>query len=237
MAGTPAYRRIYEDLADRIRSGEIAPEEQLLGEAVLAEQYGVARMTVRQAIGQLADDALVVRRPGVGTFVSEDPTRRRSLNRLTSFTEDMEPSARNVETVVLAQEVIDPPADVAQELNLSDGARVIRIKRLRNVDGTPALLNDSHLPYGLCPSLDREELVHGSLYRTLEERYDLRLRRAEQRIWAVAATDEVARLLQVPKRSPVLRSERITMDERNTRVEFARSWARPDFELAVHLDR
>ena len=237
MVGTPAYRRIYEDLATRIRSGELAPESQLLGEAILAEQYGVARMTVRQAIGQLADDALVIRRQGVGTFVARDAGSRRSLNRLTSFTEDMAGTSRKVETTVIAREVIDPPEDIADELGIAEGARVVRVKRLRRVNGVPALLNDSHLPYGLFPSLDHEELVGGSLYRTLEERYDVRLRRADQRIRAVAAPKDVARLLEVPSRSPLLRSERITMDERNVRVEFARSWARPDFELSVHLQR
>ncbi|MCC6792733.1 MAG: UTRA domain-containing protein, partial [Thermomicrobiales bacterium] len=83
----------------------------------------------------------------------------------------------------------------------------------------------------------REELVGGSLYRTLEEKHDTRLRRAEQRIRAVAASRELARLLDIPVRSPLLRNERITLDDRNRRIEFAQSWARPDFELSVHLER
>ena len=237
MVGTPAYRRIYEDLSARIHAGELAPNAQLPGEALLAEQFGVARMTVRQAIGQLADDALVVRRQGVGTFVAGDAAGRRSLNRLTSFTEDMSGAARKVETELLLRAICDPKPDVAAALGLTAGARVVRIRRLRRVAGVPVLLNDSHLPYGLFPSLDREDLIEGSLYRTLETRYDTRLRRADQRIRAVAASRELARLLDIAPRSPLLRSERITLSDRNTAIEFARSWARPDFELSVHLQR
>lgn len=237
MVRTPAYRRIYEDIAARIRDGELAPESQLLGEAVLAEQYGVARMTVRQAIGQLADDALVVRKQGAGTFVARDAVSRRSLNRLTSFTEEMAAVSRKVDTVVIVHEVIDPPDDIAEKLELASRARVFRFKRVRRVGDAPVLLNESYLPFGLFPSLDREELAGGSLYRTLEDRYGVRLRRADQQIRAVAATKDVARLLELPSRACVLRSERLTMDERNVRVEFARSWARSDFELSVHLER
>ena len=80
-----------------------------MGETVLAERYGVARMTVRQAIARLVEESLVVRQQGVGTFVLSDITGHRSLNRLTSFSEDMRGSGQDVSTDLLAQEVIAPP--------------------------------------------------------------------------------------------------------------------------------
>jgi GntR family transcriptional regulator len=233
----PAYQRIYADLAARIASGELAPESQLLAEPQLAGQYGVARMTVRQAISRLVDESLVVRVQGVGTFVAKDTAARRSLNRLTSFTEDMRSLDKPLTTEVLVQHVIDAAPMVASELELDDGARVIEFLRLRRVAGRPVSLHQSYLPYGLFPTLGRDTLVGGSLYRTLAEMHNVRLKRAEQRIRAAAASAEQARLLGVPRRSPLLSIERTTSDERNIRIEYARSWARPDFELTVHLER
>jgi DNA-binding GntR family transcriptional regulator len=233
----PAYQRIYEDLSARIRSGELAAASQLPGEPDLAGQYGVARMTVRQAISRLVDDSLVVRLQGKGTFVAKDVGTRRSLNRLTSFTEDMREEGRAVSTELLVQKVDEPTPAVAAELELDAHARVVVIGRLRRVASEPVSIHYSYLPYSLFPALEREPLSGGSLYRTLAERHGIRLRRAEQRIRAVAANAEQSALLGVPRRSPLLRLERLTSDVRNVRIEFAQSWARPEFELTVHLER
>jgi GntR family transcriptional regulator len=237
MGNTPAHRRIYEDLAALIRSGELGPASQLLGETTLAERYGVARMTVRQAIGRLVDDNLVVRHQGVGTFVASDVSGRRSLNRLTSFSEDMREGGRDIATEIFAQEVMVPTAEVALELALGKGTRVVHVGRLRKVAGVPTSVHDSYLPYGEFPSLARQPLIEGSLYQTLEQLYDVKLRRADQRIKAAPASDEVAKHLAVSAGSPVLQTERVTLDDRNLRIEFARSWARPEIELTVHLER
>jgi GntR family transcriptional regulator len=237
MRNLPAYRRIYEDLAARIRSGELQPDSRLPGDLELAERYGVARMTVRQAVAGLVDQSLVERKHGVGTFVAGDSAGRRSLNRLTSFSEDMRGSGQELATEILSQATITPTPEIAKGLALGKGAQVVFVARVRIVGGTPRSMHHSYLPYGEFPSLDREPLVHGSLYKTLEQVYDVRPRRADQRIRAVAATRDVAKRLEVPVRSPVLQTERLTIDERNIRIEFARSWMRPDLELTIHLER
>jgi GntR family transcriptional regulator len=234
MGNVPAHRRIYEDLAAQIRSGELAPRTRILGESILAEHYGVARMTVRQAIARLVEENLVVRQQGVGTFVSSEPAGRRSLNRLTSFTEDMHGEAA---TRILVQAVIDPPADIAGELSLGKGARAVHVGRVRSVAGKPLSVHHSYLPYGKFPSLAREPLRGGSLYRTLREVFGVELRRADQRIKAAAADGEAAAHLGVPAGSPLLQTERLAFDAQNDPVEFARSWARPEIELTVHLER
>ncbi len=235
--GTPAYQRIADDIAARIRSGELRPSDRLQPEQDLAEQYGVARMTMRQAISRLVDSALVVRQQGVGTFVAKEPAARRTLNRLTGFSEDMQASRQGFKTEMLVQAAEDPSPDIARGLELDRGARVVVVKRRRLIEGKPASLHYSYLPFGLYPSLAREPLVGGSLYRTLEQKLNTKLRRADQRLSAVAVGREEARLLDVRAGTPALRAERLTSDDRNIRVEFARSWTLPGFELTVHLER
>jgi GntR family transcriptional regulator len=235
--GTPAYQRIADDLAARIGSGELGPSDRLPPEQDLAEQYGVARMTMRQAISRLVDGALLVRQQGVGTFVAKEPAARRSLNRLTGFSEDMQANHQRFNTEIFTQGAEDPAPDIARELGLDGGARVVVVKRRRLIEGKPASLHYSYLPFGLYPSLAREPLVGGSLYRTLEQKLDTKLRRADQRLSAVAIGKEEARLLEVRVGTPALRTERLTSDDRNVRVEFARSWTLPGLDLVVHLER
>lgn len=133
MRNLPVYRRIYEDLAGRIASGELRPESRMPGDVKLAERYGVSRMTVRQAVAALVDRSLVHRRQGVGTFVARGKPDPRPLNRLTSFTEDM--SGQELSTRILAQEVIPPPAEIAEALGLGRGAYVVFVARIQASPG------------------------------------------------------------------------------------------------------
>jgi DNA-binding GntR family transcriptional regulator len=110
-------------------------------------------------------------------------------------------------------------------------------RRLRKIAGVPTSVHHSYLPYGEFPSLDREPLVEGSLDRTLEQVYDV----------GHAAPTSGSRQQRHPKSSRdswawgsvrrSMQTGRITMDERKVRIEFARSWARLELELTVHLER
>ena len=62
-------QRIYEALHDRIRTGELAPGARLPAHRDLAVLFGVAPMTVRQALARLEQEGLVSRQHGRGTFV------------------------------------------------------------------------------------------------------------------------------------------------------------------------
>lgn len=232
-----AYERISEDLSDRIETGEMNAGERLPGEEALARSYGVTRMTVRHALSSLVERGLIYRRHGVGTFVAEPSRRRRSLNRLTGFAEDMAEGSREVETRILAKEVVVPDADIAVELGLGAGAEVTFLSRIRVVDGCPGALQNSWVPLGRCPALVRTELIDDSLYKTLETKFDVVLKYADQHISAVAAGAAEAKALDVKARSPLLRTERITRDDRDAIVELARSWTRPEFELVTRLER
>lgn len=237
MAIVPAHKRIRDDLVAEIESGALSARDRLPGEVELAARYGVTRMTVRQALSHLVNDGLLVRRRGVGTFVAENAAQRRNMSRLTGFTEDMRSSGRQVVTRMLAQRIMPAPDDVAEALQLAPSLHVTHVGRLRVVDGTPVIIQHSWVPYDLCPELWSEPLVSDSLYATLRDKYEIVLRRADQRIAAVSATHEHAALLEVPTRAPLLRVERVTLDDRNVPVELARSWMRPGFEIATHIER
>jgi GntR family transcriptional regulator len=229
------YEVIHRDLLSQIESGALQPNERLDSEPALAAHYGVSRMTVRQALDQLAADHIVVRRRGSGTYVSAAPRSRR-LSRLGPFHEEIGLGEEAVRTDVKSQGVAQPPDEVRQHLDLKPDQKAVRLLRLRIVNGTPAAIQESWLSLAIAPGLAREKLVGGSLYRTLAERWGIRLRHAEVAISASAATAEQAEWLGVEVQSPLVKVNRLTLSDQGVAVEFAYSWTRPEFPLVTRLE-
>jgi GntR family transcriptional regulator len=230
------YEVIYGDLLSQIRAGTLAPDDRLPSEPALASQYGVSRMTVRQALDQLEAEHLVVRRRGSGTYVAQPSSTYRRMNRLGSFRDEMGIGDSEVETEVKFQGAVVPPDDVRGRLGLKPRQKAIRLLRVRLVSGVPAALQESWLPYSLAPQLAREELIGGSLYRTLLERWGVKLKWAEQTISAVAATAEQAAWLGVEEGSPLISITRVAFTDDATPIELAHSWTRPEFPLFARLE-
>jgi GntR family transcriptional regulator len=237
MATVPAHQRIHDELIAEIESGVLAPGARLPGEIALAARYGVTRMTLRQALAAMVNDGMLVRRHGVGTFVARNAAKRRNMTRLTGFHEDMRTEGRPVETRMLAQEIVPADAETAASLDLVSGVHVTHIARLRLVDGVPVVVQRSWVPFERCPELWSEPLLDGSLYATLQSRWGVELRRADQSFCAEEADAEQADLLEVAVGAPLLRVERLTLDDHNLPVEVARSWMRPGFEITTHIER
>jgi hypothetical protein len=62
-------QRVYEALRDRIRTGELIPGTKLPAHREMAVTFGVAPMTIRQALARLEREGFVSREHGRGTFV------------------------------------------------------------------------------------------------------------------------------------------------------------------------
>ncbi|ASR35536.1 GntR family transcriptional regulator [Prauserella marina] len=236
MARAPRYRVIYDDIVSQIQAGLLAPAAQLPGENDLAKQYGVSRMTVRQALDLLDTDRFVVRRHGSGTFVSDLAKRGRRLNRLRSFADELAGSDGAVASRIVRSETAAASAEVAGVFGVEEGDTVNRITRVRLIEGTPAALQDAWVPYAVAPSLCREPLLGGSLYRTLSERYGVQLRYADQSMTAALLESEQAELLDAEPGGAVLESRRTTYGGAGEVVEFTTSWTRPEFPLLLRID-
>jgi GntR family transcriptional regulator len=236
MSPSPLYERIRDDLLAQIRSGTLPLHERLPSEAALAEQYGVTRMTVRQALGELAAQGFVTKRRGLGTFVADARPAYRNQSQLGSFKDEVGIDDALITTLTKDRRALVPGVEVATELGLKKGQQAIRLLRLRLIDGKPAALQESWLSYALAPALVREELVDGSLYRTLRERHGIAVRSAEQRITAVAASEELGGWLAVEVGAPLIHSTRWTRGDGSLLVEYARSWTRPELPLLVRLE-
>jgi DNA-binding GntR family transcriptional regulator len=104
----PMYFQIAQQLQAEIDSGHLIPGDPLPSELELSEVLGVSRPTVRQAIQQLVQKGLVVRRRGVGTVVTHPRIHRSAA--LSSFFDALEAAGRVPQTKILRLEV--HPAEV-----------------------------------------------------------------------------------------------------------------------------
>lgn len=207
-----------------------APGSPAPSERELVHQFGVARMTVRQAMDALVVEGLLERIPGRGTFVARP---RRAASRIVGFTEEMARRGLLAESVTLLARREQAGPGVARALNLTEGDAVIHWRRLRRADGQPMCLEDAYLNEVLLPGFLQTGMPT-SLYDAFEAR-GLRPTWAEDSISADQATAEEAQHLEVETGGPVLRHSRRALSGEKV-VEVSRSVYRSDrFTLWVQL--
>lgn len=223
----PLHVQLYEILRGNILRGDWVVGEMIPTEPELIEQYGVSRITVRQALNRLVNEGLIYRQQGRGTFIAE-PTLEQGLTRIISFTEDMRQRGLKPGTQVLFAGLLPAPDDVAEILQVTNGEELTRLERLRLANNEPVSIEESYLIHRYCPGLLERDYSRIPLREILERQYDIKIVRARQVIRAVATTPTQARLLSIPLRSPVLFIERVSYSQHNLPVEFLRIHYRGD---------
>jgi GntR family transcriptional regulator len=221
-AFSPLYQQIKGLITQGLQAGEWLPGQAIPSELELAARFRVSQGTVRKAIDALADDNLVVRRQGKGTFVAthgEQQTQFRFL-RLTSD----DGSNRTATRRLIDCRRLRAPADVGRLLGLRSGDNAIQIRRVLSFEGLPVVFDEIWLPVALFDGLQAERLqsYRGPMYHLFEADFGVRMIRAEEKIRAVLATDEAAELLAVAPGAPLLSVERLSFTYGDQPVELRR---------------
>ncbi len=217
LSPVPLYHQLAEQLEQAIRAGTLEPGAEIGNEVRLAERLGVSRPTMRQAILQLVEKGLLVRRRGIGTHVVDAPIAR--TLKLTSLFDDLAATNQRPGTVLLCHEVVPAPEEIAQVLTVPAGRPVFHLMRLRYAADQPLAIMENYLPRDVA-ELDEVDLQATGLYRALRSG-GVSLKVARQRIGARAGTDEECRLLSEPPGSPMLTMDRVTHDHNARVVEYA----------------
>jgi len=233
----PLYQQLKQRLRDEIARGDYKPGDQLPAEPELIQQFGVSRITVRQALSDLAAEGLVVRRHGKGTFVAERRIQH-DLVQLTDFVEDMElaglaPSSRVME---FTREVA--PAPVAAALALPVGSVVVRVVRLSLANGEPIACDTAWLPLRYGALLSESDLSAETILRVLEERFAIPIERGSFSFTAAAASPLCAQALNIAPGTPLLVIERVSYTRNDEPVYMQRRYYRTDrVQYRVTLQR
>lgn len=206
--------------------GDFETGKPLPTERELASSMATSRWTVRQALTELVAEGRLERRHGSGTYVAE-PKLAWPLQ-MASFTEQAAASGLKVETSLVAAERVRATPEIAELLHVKVGSSVHRIERLRQVNGSPMALEQSHLSAVRFPGLARDLRQTGSLYQVLVERWDVKIVEAVETIESAPAPPRESKLLATDTGAPMLLLSRHSFDARREPVEWVRSWYRGD---------
>jgi len=223
----PLYIRIAEGLLGQIESGELSPGDRLPSERELSEALDVNRMTLRQALGLLETQGLLVRRRGDGTYVAR-PKIERQASRLVPFTRGMKRRGYVPGAKVITFERRRAEAALAQKLGLPVAAPVYFVRRLRLLNQEPMMLERLTMPAHRFPGLERFDLAKHSVYDVMETEYGIIVGRARQSLEPVVATEYEAELLGVQPGAPLMLERRLGLDQDDQPVEYGRDLYRGD---------
>ena len=226
----PPYRQIAGILREAISSNRLAPGERLPSETELIEHFGVARMTVRQAVQELRSEGLVIAQHGRGVFVRPTPPiRRLASDRFArqhrtegraAFTVEAEKSGYSpqVDNIVVSRE--KPNAFVAERLRVSaDDDIVVRSRRYLAND-QPVETAVSYIPAAFAEGtrIEQVDTGPGGIYARLEENGHV-LARFTEEVAARMPTPEERRQLELERGVPVLTVLRTAYDANDVVVE------------------
>lgn len=233
LGPSPRYIGIAADLRDRILGQQLQPHTLLPSERELGEQHGVSRMTARHALTLLESEGHVYRRPPRGTFVAEPRVRFH----IGSFTREATRLGHEPTAELLWAEEQASDAWTSAALDLTEGDAVHGFHRLRRMSGEPIALETTYFPAVLTPGI-LDTSATGSLWSTLQDRYGIRLHRAEAVLESIVLDQASCVLLRIRAASPGIVLTRRTYDVDGRCVEYARDVYRADraaFEVSAVL--
>lgn len=206
-AGVPLHRQMFLVLHDEIVRGALEPGSSLPTEQALCGQFGVSRITVRRALADLAEEGLIERKHGVGSFVLDGPSiRQREVGG--SYMDELRRVEFETEVEVLEYGIRGTPRSVAEVMGGRD--RVLHALRLRRARRTsePLMITEVWLPVELSETVTEAALIARPLYQLLVEA-GIVVERLDHELTAEIAGPMSAQLLGTPIGSPVIRVNRV----------------------------
>ncbi len=227
-ANSPAYQPLYRQIkyliTESLVSGEWRPGEPIPSEVELAQRYSVSQGTVRKAITELADQKLLVRHQGKGTFVASHSEERTKFPFLRICPDVGDVESLSASLLDVWRIKLDKKS--AAELRLGDGASGWLIRRLLSPAGEAAVYEEIRLPVAQFEGISKAVIdQHGCmLYSMYEAAFDVRILYVEERLKAQPAEGEVASQLGLHPGFPLLVIDRVAYTYGDRPVELRRSY-------------
>jgi GntR family transcriptional regulator len=205
--------------------------EQLPSEADLASQLGISRPTLREALRNLQQGGLIIRKHGVGTFVAPGYEHRleSGLERLESILELATRQGLAVTCNALQVREETASAELAEKLAVHPGTPLTNIRRTIEVGGVPVAYMIDLVLSSVLSTADVDDCFNGSVLDLLRQKPDLNLGPAVAEIIALDADAFLTEKLEVQLGQAVMLMEEVVFDAEGKPVEFSRNYFVPEF--------
>ena len=219
----PLYKQLSNEIKEKIVSGEWEYNSKIPTEVELEKQYSVSRQTIRLAVEDLKNQGYVVKRQGIGTFV----TRPKIDTEIASFRfyDVNENSTRQHKQMVSFSEE-SATEKVAEKLEIEVGEKVFRIERIFFNDDIPTTLAVSYIEKKKCPELTCEMVNSNGLYNSLET-FNIKPNIARHSIVAEIIPNSIQHYLKTEKNSAGFFRRRVSYKD-NVPIEYVESYTRSD---------
>lgn len=222
----PVYLDIATKLDREVRE-QYAVGEFLPSESSLAERFAVNRHTLRRAIDELVNSGLIQRHQGKGNRVMNQPDEY-VVHADAKFTKNLIEQGARPRCEVIQSRIIVAPSQIAVELNIAQGDKIIHLRTLRKTEISPRTVIDHYL---VDPSWWNiiKNYSHGSLHEFMKRGLGIELERKRTRVGAKEPTNEECSLLDIDKHTPILTIKTHNIIKGTDRVaEFSYSHSRSD---------
>ena len=226
----PKYYLVKQKIVEMINNEEIGPDGMVPSERELMGSFGISRITAKKAIDDLVNEGYLYRIQGKGTFVKKE-TLDQDLISITSCTQDIVKLGMTPSKRLLEAEVIEADKTRMRKLQLCQGEKVYKVKRVYYANNDPVNLTTTYLPCKAFPLIDSYDFGTNSIYNILETKYGTKITKAIRTIEAVLAVDEVARELRIKEGDPILLFRAVTygfVNGREVPIETFKSFYRSD---------
>ncbi len=228
----PLYYQLKEELKEKIVSGEWEPETRIPSIRELCGTYDISTTTAKQAISELVHEGLLYSVQGKGTFVSV-PQWPMEYKETTYITDEMRLASRiralghEFWAEVLTIDRVAASNLVSAYLAIEDDSEVLRIRRLKKVDGIPMLIETTFISPDVAIGIEEADLSR-SLFRILRDEYGIVLKRSDETFRPVFLGSLEADLLGQSVGALAMLNERISYAESPTPILYAKSLIRGD---------
>jgi len=220
------YRDVADDLRRRILQSEIGAGERMPGEQALATQYGVSRGVIRNALAALQRRGLVASHPGSGWRVRAD-FRTQEFAEMRSFAQWARSRRLTPGGLVVRQERVPANAVDARVLRMRAGDEVLRVTRVRTLDGRPVMVERTTYPPRVAPVIEALPADEPSVMTAMQDA-GIVMAFGTHRIDTVAASGEDAELLGLRRSTRLLRLRRETKSSDGIPIEYGDDRYVPD---------
>lgn len=239
FSDTPLYKQLADFIQKNIEDKTVRPGDLMTPENTICEILDLSRSTVRNAIQVLVDKEILVRHQGKGTYVSSA-----TIPNITSYTYDFTSSAKSIGAMpsskVIINEVLkETPEDICNILGMAGNDKTtFHLRRLRLLDDEPIMLEDVHIPYYLCPGMEKYDFSHLSLYEIFSSVYNIPVAKANETLTPGLVTEYEAKYLGVNPNSACANIKRTAYLSSGVICEYTTSTTRADkITLRMSLKR